>query len=314
MLTEWLEAVIKTLAALAPPDTFFSYTMNINGFLAVVLVGLICGAVSSLVVGNRMAFFSDALAHCSFAGVALGLLAGIAVEAVRDGPFLSVGLPIIMVSWGILIGLAIAFVRENTSLGNDTIIGVFFAGSMGFGAMLLGQLNVRTFFNPETFLFGSLVAVRSEDLLVLAGLTVVAAVVLGYLYNGMVLTSFNASLARSRRVPVRLCNYLFIVLLALIVNLCLKIVGALLINALLLVPVATACNLSRNMRQLFWLTTGLCVFVGVGGQVLNWELQMRAGVQLSGVGGTIVVLSVILFFLSMLVPAIGFRLRRRNSA
>jgi ABC-type Mn2+/Zn2+ transport system permease subunit len=84
--------------------------------------------------------------------------------------------------------------------------------------------------------------------------------------------------------------------------------------ALLLVPVATACNLSRNMRQLFWLTTSLCVFVGVGGQLLNWELQMRAGVQITGVGGTIVVLSVVLFFLSMLVPAARARLERRNTA
>jgi zinc transport system permease protein len=129
----------------------------------------------------------------------------------------------------------------------------------------------------------------------------------------MVLTSFNVSLARSRRIQVRFCNYLFIVLLALVVNLCLRIVGALLINALLLVPVATACNLSRNMRQLFWLTTALCLVIGVSGQLLNWELEMRYDVK-TGVGGTIVVLGVLLFFLSMLVPWLRTRLEHRNIA
>src|SRR5206468_1542411 len=104
--------------------------------------------------------------------------------------------------------------------------------------------------------------VTSLDLITLVLLALVTAGLLAWLYNSLVLTSFNPSLALSRRVPVRLCSYVFIVLLALIVNLCLKIVGALLINALLVVPAATAANLCRNMRQLFWTTIGLCLLVG----------------------------------------------------
>lgn len=302
MLTDWLDNAIKYLADLAPPGTFFNFSMNINGIIAVVLVALICGTVGSLIVGNRMAFFGDALAHCTFAGVALGLLLGVSTGAEKGGPYYQWGLPAIMVLFGVFVGLCIAFVRENTTLASDTVIGVCFAGAMGFGAVLLSHLSKRAYFTPESFLFGSLVSVWPEDLIVLAGLGLITAVVMALLYNGMVLAAFNPSLARSRRVPVRLCNYLLIVLLALIVNLCLKIVGALLINALLLVPVATACNITRNMRQLFWVSTLLCLAVGILGQLLQWELQMRTGAA-AGVGGTIIVLSVVLFFLSMLVPA-----------
>src|SRR5205814_2989121 len=124
---------------------------------------------------------------------------------------------------------AIAFVREKTGLASDTVIGVFFAGAVGFGGMLFGALS-RTNLSPETFLFGNVLAVYEGDLLWLFGLGVLLVVVLARRYNHFVLTSFNPSLARSRGVPLRWCNYLLIVLLALIVNLCLRAVGALLIN------------------------------------------------------------------------------------
>src|SRR5438874_2315748 len=84
-----------------------------------------------------------------------------------------------------------------------------------------------------------------------------SALLLAWMYNSLVFASFNPSLARSRRVPVRWCNYLFIVLLAVIVNVCLRVVGALLINAMLVVPAAAAGNVARNMKQLFWITVVL---------------------------------------------------------
>lgn len=313
MLTDWLDSLIHAITTLAPDGTFFSLELNIRGLIAIVLVALSCGAVGSLIVGNRMAFFSDALAHCTFAGVALGLLLGVNLGAEKDGPYYQWGLPAIMVLFGVLVGLCIAFVRENSSLANDTVIGVFFAGALGLGAVLLSHLSQRAYLSPETFLFGSYVSVQSSDLLILGALVLVTAVVFGFLYNGMVLVAFNPSLARSRRVPVRLCNYLLIILLALIVNLCLKIVGALLINGLLLVPVATACTLTRNMRQLFWVSALLCVGAGVAGQLLQWELAERTGAS-AGVGGTIIVLSVVLFFLSMLGLAVRNWREHREAA
>ena len=301
MLTHWLDEGVEAFTRLFPDYSFFNLGTNVRGFLAVVLVSLICGAVGSLVVGNRMAFFSDALAHCAFAGVALGFLLALAFKAGTEEEFNN-WIIAVMIVFGILVGVGIAYVKEKTALANDTVIGVFFAGAIGFGALLLKSISRRRYFNPENFLFGDVTSVSSFDLLVLLALGLATAALLFWLYNRLIFTTFNPSLARSRLVPVRLCNYLFIVLLALIVNLCLKTVGALLINALLIVPAATAGNVSRNMRQLFWYTIGICLLVGVLGQWLSWSITLhdQDGELHLGTGGTIVVLSVVCFFFSML--------------
>jgi ABC-type Mn2+/Zn2+ transport system permease subunit len=143
---------------------------------------------------------------------------------------------------------------------------------------------------------------------------VLTAVVLGLTYNHLLFSTFNPSLALSRRVPTRLVHSVFVMLLAVIVNLCLRSVGALLINALLVVPGATAINLARNMRQLFWLTVLLCLGVSLAGQWLSWEVEVGAGVPL-GVAGTVILLAVGLFGCSMLVGPVGrWRARRRPAS
>jgi zinc transport system permease protein len=303
-MVTWLDEQILALSQLFPAGSFLSFDFNVRGLFAVILVSLICGAVGSLVVGNRMAFFGDALAHCAFAGVALGLLMGVFTGAETEAAF-TFWITLVMVCFGVVIGLAIAFVRESTGQANDTVIGVFFAGAMGLGAIFLKAGAGKRYMPPENFLFGSLLTVQAAELLVLLVLAALTAGVLVWLYNGLTLSSFNPSLALSRRVRVRLCNYVFIVLLALIVNLCLKVVGALLINALLIVPAATAALLCRNMRQLFWGSVGLCLLAGVGGFMLSWDLLIPIVGQRNwarpGESGTIVLLSVLLFFLTLLL-------------
>src|SRR5204863_74025 len=170
----------------------------------------------------------------------------------------------------------------------------------------------NTFFNFDFQVRGTLAVllvglVCGADLIRLFILVLATGGLLAVMYNNFVLASFNPSLALSRKVRVRLCNFSFIVLLALIVNLSLHTVGALLINAMLVVPAATAANLCRNMRQLFWCTVGLCLFVGITGQWLSWSITLvdaaaGGGKSLNlGGGGIMVVLSVLLFFLSMIV-------------
>lgn len=295
MQVEWLSGLIDAAAGALNVARF-----ELLAFVVVVLVGTICGAVGSLVVGNRMAFFSDALAHCAFAGIALGMLALLAAGTVREAP--AWVLPTVMVAFGVVVGVAIVYVRETTGLASDTVIGVFFAASIGFGGMLYTSLGKKTRLNPEMFLFGSPLFVQPTDLIALVALAVVLAGVLVWKYNHFVLGSINPSLARSRNVPVRLSNYLFIVLLALIVNLCLTAVGALLINAMLVVPAATAANLSRNIRQMFWGSITLSLVAGIAGLWLSRSVRLPAGAGEAlefGPAGTIVVVSVLLFFASV---------------
>src|SRR5207244_3537113 len=125
-------------------------------------------------------------------------------------------------------------------------------------------------------------------------------------YNTLVFASFNDSLAFSRKLPVRLSRYMFIALLGLIVNLCLQVVGVLLVNALLIVPAATAGNFARNMRQLFWGAIVLGLFAGWLGVALSWEVVIADPLAPSqnlqfGQGGVIVVINVLLFVVSMVL-------------
>jgi zinc transport system permease protein len=313
----WLDRGIGYLASLAPAYSFFAFDFNIKVVLALILVSLCCGAIGSLVIGGRMAFFSDALAHCSFAGVSIGFLLflvfgplfGREAESESTSTFWT-WLTIIMVVFGILAGCGIVWVRTRTGLSSDTVIGVFFAGAVGLAAALRDLMRRRALFNLEDFLFGDPVTVSSGQLLVLIGLLVFTALLLAGIYNYLLLASFNQSLALSRRVPVQLTQYLFIILLALIVNLCLRFVGALLINALLIIPAATAVNLSQNMRQLFWRTILLCLVLSLVGQWLSWDLSNWHEKYRLGVSGTIVLLNVFAFILSMVV---GPRLRARQA-
>src|SRR5579872_7420244 len=293
---------------------FWLDDINRHIVIALMLVGLCCGAVGSVVVGSRMAFFSDALAHCAFAGVTVGFLI---FQVLLRYHFVDKNqnvfwdwVPWVMVAFGALIGSGIALIRSRTGLASDTVIGVFFAGAIGLAATLSKVFQRRELFNLEDFLFGNLVLIRPEHLYILAGLVVLTCITLAALYNYLLLDNFNSSLARSRRVPVTLARYLFIILLAVIVNLCLRFVGALLINALLIVPAAAAINVTRNLRQLFWLTIGLSLLVPFVGQWISWEVEIRYKTPL-GISGTIVLVSVGVFLVSMLV---GPWVRSRKAA
>lgn len=296
-MTSWIDQLILNFSQYSP-IAIYQQEFMVRGALALILVGVVCGSIGSLVVGNRMAFFSDALAHCAFAGVGLGLLIGIVTGTQRDT--VTAWLTPIMVGFGIVMGLGIAVIRDKTSQPNDTIIGVFFALAIGMGAIFMKAGSQRQFLPPEDFLFGDLISIPTADIVALMGLVVLTSVVIYFLYNRLIFASFSPTLARSRGIPVRLLSYLFIVLLAVIVNLCLKTVGVLLINGLIIAPAATASNLAKNVRQLFLLSIILCVASGLLGQIIAWEISMRNSYDFDpGESGVIVVFAVLLYFISI---------------
>jgi zinc transport system permease protein len=280
----------------------------VKSILALVVVCLLCGLVGALVVGNRMAFFSDAMAHCAFAGVALGYLSVLMVDG--DKTTASWLVPLLMVAFGVAVGIGMIVVRDRTGLAHDTVIGVFFALALGFGAMLTKMVQQVSNVNLETFLFGNLILVPEADLLYLCAVLVLVVLAFLWRYNQLMFASFNPSLARTRRMSVTLNNYLFIVLLALVVNLSIKAVGALLINALLIVPAAAAANVSRTLRQMFWFTIAFCLGSGLVGYYLSTTLTVSVGrvqdVRFSP-SGLIVVVCVSAFFGSMLLVSVWNR-------
>ncbi len=275
------------------------WNYELKALLAVLFVTTVCGLVGALVVGNRMAFFSDAMSHCAFAGISLGILIAISSGVSPQSDEIQWIIPLVMAAFGALVGVGIAFVRENTNLASDTVIGVFFAGAIGFGALLLTAFSQRRLFDPEKFLFGGPVLVRDFDLVNLAIVLALTAGVLFWRYNQFVLASLNPSLARSRGVPVAVNNYLFIVLLALIVNFSISAVGVLLINAMLIVPAATASNLAQDMRGLIRYTLAISVLTGLAGLYLSLTVRFNAGAGQFGASGAIICLGVLLFAASL---------------
>jgi zinc transport system permease protein len=307
MPVEWASSLISQLANMLGTELFV-----VKGVIAILLVCGLCGMLGSMVVGNRMAFFSDAMAHCAFAGVALGYLSVLLTHSDRSTATWVV--PLVMVVFGIGAGAGMVYVRDQTGLAHDTVIGVFFALAIGFGAMLFQILSVKSSFNPEYFLFGNLVLIPEEDLVFLLALLVIVVPLYAWKYNQFVFASFNPTLARTRGLSLRLNNYLFIIILALVVNLSIKAVGALLINALLVVPAAAAANLSRNLRQMFWLTVAFCVGAGLLGFSLrnSFEVPIGDGEPVPfGPSGLIVVITVLFFFATMVFTAIRNRIAPR---
>lgn len=276
--------------------------------VGLIAVGIACGLVGCLVVGSRMAFFSDALAHCAFAGVSLGFLLFELIKlrmGLADEQFWWWVTPL-MVVFGAGVGMGVSFVRQRTSLGNDAVIGVFFAGSLGLAATLSQAISSRKIFSLEEFLFGDPLLIQSGQIILLTAVLAITALFMGLGFNGLVLGSFNTSLARSRAISIDWLQTGFIVLLAVVINVCLRVVGVLLINALLIVPAAIAMNLSSNLRQMFWITLATSVGLSVTGQIVSWEVQVRYDVPV-GIAGTIVTLAVLAFILTMPLARRGRR-------
>ena len=302
----WMADLIQWLAGQFGTELFV-----VKSILTLFVLCLLCGMVGAMVVGNRMAFFSDAMAHCAPRGCrGTGTLTAVFSGNAGNKETLNWLVPLVMVGFGAAVGAGMVYVRDSTGLAHDTVIGVFFALALGVAAMLVRMVQQVSNVNLETFLFGSLFTIPESDLVLLCVALALVTGVFLWRYNQLMFASFNPSLARTRRINVTLNNYLFIVLLALVVNLSIKAVGALLINALLVVPAAAAANVSRNLRQMFWLTVAFSLGSGLLGYWVSTEMSLNVGTAKNvkfGPSGVIVVSSVVLFFGSMMVVAVWNR-------
>ncbi|MGE3891973.1 MAG: metal ABC transporter permease [Steroidobacteraceae bacterium] len=240
-MTEIYEAIRIAVQAMAQQGTLpqpFFYQFVINALLCTLLIGPLLGALGTMVVIKRMAFFSQAVGNAALTGVAIGILLGESYTS----PYVS------MFSFCILFGIALKYTQYRTNLSNDSLIGVFLSISLAFGASLLlyvsAKINTHVM---ESVLFGSILAVDYTDMNILLVVTLIAAAVVIPLYNQMLLASLNPSLAHARGANVRLLEYAFVVLVTIVTVACLKIIGAVLVEALLLIPAAAARNISRTL-------------------------------------------------------------------
>jgi len=234
----------------------------------VLVLAPILGGLSHLVVTRRMAFFSAALGQAALTGVAIGLLVGEPLNAPYGGMF----------GFCLLGTLVMVYVKRHATLPPDTLIGVFHALTLGLGLCLLvlvtRQFNVH---QVESVLFGSLLTVTDWDLALLLGVGIVVAVMLARNYNSLLLDSLSPPLAKVAGAEPSFLEYLFALLLTLAIVVSLKIIGALLVDALVVVPAAAARNIARGTRSYLAWSVTVAFLAGVGGLVISTRLVVPTG-------------------------------------
>jgi ABC-type Mn2+/Zn2+ transport system permease subunit len=258
---------------------FLHYPFMQRALVAGLAVGLLCAVVGVFVTLRSMAFFSDAISHAALAGIALGVLLGIAPIPAA-------------VIFCVAVAIGITFLTFRSDLTSDTVIGVFFSGSMALGVLIIGlQKGYQT--DLLSYLFGDILAVSNADVVLSIGLAVVVVGLIFWRSTLLIKVAFNRDLAQVEGARVVLWDYLFMVLLALTVAVSLKIVGIVLVSALIIVPAATARNVARNFRSLMGVAVVVGLVSALAGLVGSYYLNTASG-------PTIVVVMILLFIVSFL--------------
>lgn len=252
-----------------------------RALIAGALVAILASYYGVFVVQRGMSFMGDGLAHAAFGGVALALLIGYEHYLVIALPFT------------VAVALGIHWVQQRTRISGDTAIGIFFATSMALGIIFLALKRNYTA-DAFSILFGDILAIRPGDL-VLAGAAVVASLGTLPLWGRWAYASFDRELARADRLRVGRDDYILAVFLAVTVVIAVKIVGVVLIAALLVIPPATARLLARTFLAMTLISVGLGLISIVIGMAAAWRFDVPPG-------PAIILVQSAVFFMTALAP------------
>ena len=239
-----------------------------NALLAILLMAPLFGILSTMIVTGRMSFFSDALGHSAFTGIAIGAIFGITMPTLAA------------VIFSVAFALLFSFVRTRSNQAADTLIGVFSSTAVALG-IFVATLGGGSFTKYNKYLIGDILSVTPSEIGMLA-LVLLAVLVFWVLCaNRLTLTAIHPQLASSRGIPVGLSQTLFIVAIAVVVTLSISSVGLLILNSLLVLPAASARNISRNLRQYHGFSVLFALIAGIGGLTISYYLGCSAGAAIS---------------------------------
>jgi zinc transport system permease protein len=291
----WMVDVVAGMLARAIPyANFHEYVFLQRALLGLVLLAPLTATMGLQVVSFRLSFFSEAVGHSIFTGVAIGYLCSLAIPA-WGSAYQSLWIDLATVGFGVLVALVVTYYRRSSTLASDTVIGVFSATVVSIGLMVIGYLIQRGLIAPQnifqSFVAGNILTVEPIHLAALAGFFLVVMLFHALAYNRMLLVSLNPELAETRGVPAGKLEYLFSALLAVLVIFSIRSVGVLLVTALLVIPAASARNLARSAGQLFWVAIGLSLSACVIGLILSDCFGTYTGATIIAVMATLFVAS-----------------------
>ena len=257
-----------------------------NAMLALLLMAPLFGLMSTMIVTGRMSFFSDALGHSAFTGIAIGAICGMSAPTWAA------------VLFSVVFALIFSYVRSRSNQAADTLIGVFSSTAVALG-IFIATLGGGSFTKYNKYLIGDILSVTPGKIGLLA-LVLMAVLIFWVLCaNRLTLTAIHPQLASSRGIPVGLSQTLFTVAIAVVVTLSISSVGLLILNSLMVLPGASARNVSKNLRQYHGFSVLFALLAGIGGLTVSYYLGCSAGAAIS------LILAVIF--------AVTFALRKGNA-
>ncbi len=252
----------------ALPFPMLHWHFMCNALLAILVIAPLFGLTSTMIVTGKMSFFSDALGHSAFTGIAIGFLCGIAAPTWTA------------VAFSVCFALLFSFVRSHSNHAADTLIGVFSCTTVALG-IFVATLGGNSFTKYNQYLIGDILSVTPTEIGLMA-LVLVAVIIFWIIYsNRLTLSSVHPQLASSRGISTGWSQTLFTTAIAIIVTLSISWIGLLILNALLILPAASARNLARNLQQYHGFSVLFAMVAGVLGLILSYYFGASAGAAIS---------------------------------
>ena len=249
----------------AQPDTM--YFMK-HALLAVLVISPLFGILSTMEVHSRMSFFSDALGHSAFTGMAIGAICGF------NEPTWAA------VIFALLFALLFNLVRRRSALASDTVIGVFSSTAVALG-IFLSTLGGRSFTKFNNLLIGDILSVEPAKIGLLALILLLVVLLWAVSFNQLMLSAVHPALADSRGIKVFWQETVFSMAIAVVVTLSMTWVGLLVINSLLVLPAAASRNVAKNLRQYVLFSVLAALVCSVAGLFVSYEIGCSTGATIS---------------------------------
>lgn len=246
------------------PLEIFHWRFMQNAFLAVLIMAPLFGLMSTMVVSGKMSFFSDALGHSAFTGIAIGAICGFGTPT------------LFAVLFSVAFSLLFSFVRHKSSQAADTLIGVFSSTAVALG-IFVATLGGSSFTKYNKYLIGDILSVTPSEIGMLA-IVLVCVLIFWVLYsNKLILSSVHPQLASSRGFSTFLVQTAFTTVVAVVVTLAISWVGLLILNSLLILPGAASRNVAKNMKQYHFFSVMFAMIASIAGLCISFFLGSSAG-------------------------------------
>ena len=251
-----------------------------NALVAGLLASIVCGMIGTLIVVNRIVFLSGGIAHAAYGGIGIAFFFG--------WPHM-VG----TIGFSLIIAMIMAVITIKTRHRADTIIGVLWAVGMALGVILL---DLTPGYNVDlmSYLFGSILSVPDSDLILMAAICVLVFFIVFYYYHDLLAMSYDEEFAQLRGVPVKFLYFLLIGMTALSIVMIIRVVGLILVIALLTIPPFIAEKFSKSLFQMMGVSTALCAIFSVTGLWLSYAFNLTSG-------ASIIMVAAVGFFMSFII-------------